>query len=357
MEWRFGHDFSRVRIHSGTHAAESAQAVRAHAYTVGPNIVFGPGQYAPHTPAGQQLLRHELAHTIQQSASPVDITEPLVVVPSEHPTEAAAQRAEQGLPQGGTVTSGQGLQVARQDVDAGVPTDAGVPADAGIPKRTPAVRTFALTFDDGPHAAELGKGKNRTEKVLDTLKDKGVKGAFFIQTGISYRGASRVGMQLVKRMHDEGHKIGIHTGGKIEHELHTKAQKAGRLEGELEAAKQYIEEQTGEVPSLVRPPTGAFNKAVTETYKKVSLTNLLWDIDGDQGKDLDLQTLKQRITDGITRIAKAGWKTTTASKRSVVLYHDIQKGTAEHLAPLIEHIKDTTQSVSGKADIADFAPP
>ncbi|GAB6266029.1 MAG: hypothetical protein STSR0001_14750 [Methanothrix sp.] len=61
------HDFRKVRVHTGTKAAESARAVGAHAYTVGQNIVFGLGQYAPETGPGQRLLAHELVHTIQQS--------------------------------------------------------------------------------------------------------------------------------------------------------------------------------------------------------------------------------------------------------------------------------------------------
>lgn len=66
MESRFGHDFGSVRLHTDARAAESAQAVDAHAYTVGQNIVFGSGQYNPHSTEGRHLLAHELTHTIQQ---------------------------------------------------------------------------------------------------------------------------------------------------------------------------------------------------------------------------------------------------------------------------------------------------
>lgn len=66
MEPRFGHDFSGVRVHTDTQAAESARAVNALAYTIGRNVVFGAGQYAPGTTAGQRLLAHELAHVVQQ---------------------------------------------------------------------------------------------------------------------------------------------------------------------------------------------------------------------------------------------------------------------------------------------------
>lgn len=60
FEPRFGYDFSRVRIHADAKAGESARAVNALAYTVGGNIVFGAGQFAP------ELLAHELAHVVQQ---------------------------------------------------------------------------------------------------------------------------------------------------------------------------------------------------------------------------------------------------------------------------------------------------
>jgi hypothetical protein len=68
MESRFGHDFSQVRVHTNAKAAESACTVNALAYTVGRDVVFGGGQYAPTTSAGQRLLAHELAHVVQQGA-------------------------------------------------------------------------------------------------------------------------------------------------------------------------------------------------------------------------------------------------------------------------------------------------
>ena len=70
MEDRLGFDFSRVRIHTDAQAAESARAVRARAYTVGSDVVFGPGQYAPRSLEGQRLIAHELTHVRQQSTAP-----------------------------------------------------------------------------------------------------------------------------------------------------------------------------------------------------------------------------------------------------------------------------------------------
>jgi hypothetical protein len=68
MEPRFGHDFSRVRIHTDARAAESATAVGAKAYTVGNHLVFGLRQFSPVTESGRRLLGHELTHVIQQKS-------------------------------------------------------------------------------------------------------------------------------------------------------------------------------------------------------------------------------------------------------------------------------------------------
>lgn len=67
MEPRFGRDFSQVHVHTGTAAEQSAREVHAHAYTVGNNVVFGAGQFAPETHQGRQLIAHELTHVVQQS--------------------------------------------------------------------------------------------------------------------------------------------------------------------------------------------------------------------------------------------------------------------------------------------------
>ena len=66
MEPRFRHDFSKVRVHADAKAAESARAVNARAFTIGGDVVFDEGQYAPGTLEGQRLLAHELTHAVQQ---------------------------------------------------------------------------------------------------------------------------------------------------------------------------------------------------------------------------------------------------------------------------------------------------
>ncbi|MBK6958410.1 MAG: DUF4157 domain-containing protein [Nitrosomonas sp.] len=102
MEERFGHDFSDVRIHADSHAAASARSVDALAYTVGHNVVFDGGQYAPHTQNGRDLLAHELAHVVQQSSG--SFLTSLSENQLEHQADEAAQSVSTGklVPQLGT---------------------------------------------------------------------------------------------------------------------------------------------------------------------------------------------------------------------------------------------------------------
>jgi Domain of unknown function (DUF4157) len=67
FESSLGSDFSAVRVHNDAKAAETAHALKARAFTLGSNIVFGAGHYTPETIDGRRLLAHELVHVVQQS--------------------------------------------------------------------------------------------------------------------------------------------------------------------------------------------------------------------------------------------------------------------------------------------------
>jgi hypothetical protein len=69
MEGRFGHDFSRVRVHTDAVATDSARRLNANAYTVGHDIVFGEGRFLPSFHSGRALLAHELTHVVQQTGA------------------------------------------------------------------------------------------------------------------------------------------------------------------------------------------------------------------------------------------------------------------------------------------------
>ncbi len=69
LEPRFGADLGGVRVHTGTRADQLSNALNASAFTTGRDVFFRHGTYAPGSPAGQQLLAHELAHVVQQGAA------------------------------------------------------------------------------------------------------------------------------------------------------------------------------------------------------------------------------------------------------------------------------------------------
>lgn len=93
FEPRFGYDFGSVRVHDHAGAAESAQAVNALAYTVGPHVVFQEGAYSPGTHAGRRLLAHELTHVVQQGNGMTAVQrEPYKQTPQDKATVAAAKQ-------------------------------------------------------------------------------------------------------------------------------------------------------------------------------------------------------------------------------------------------------------------------
>ncbi|PWU14374.1 MAG: hypothetical protein C5B50_17500 [Verrucomicrobia bacterium] len=66
FEARFGHDFSRIRVHTDEKASHSARNINALSYSIGNHLVFGSGQFDPESRTGRLLLAHELTHSIQQ---------------------------------------------------------------------------------------------------------------------------------------------------------------------------------------------------------------------------------------------------------------------------------------------------
>jgi hypothetical protein len=116
MEARLGHDFSRVRIHTGHDAGESAMAMRSNAYTFGRHVVMAPGRYQPQTEAGARLLAHELTHVVQQGNPAHDQGEPRTVSDERDPSELAAGQVAAGTAPAAAVTHGTAPQIARQSI-------------------------------------------------------------------------------------------------------------------------------------------------------------------------------------------------------------------------------------------------
>lgn len=95
MEARLGADFSDVRVHTDATAAASAKSVQARAYTVGDDIVFDSGQYAPDTDHGRHTLAHELTHVVQQRSGPVAGTPQADGISVSDPGDTFERAAEQ----------------------------------------------------------------------------------------------------------------------------------------------------------------------------------------------------------------------------------------------------------------------
>ncbi len=120
-EAELGADLSGVRIHDDTSAHAFARDVGAQAATVGPHVYFGAGRFAPESPVGQRLLRHELVHTLQPAAaetvhrSPesdarlaeIDRRLATYVISDEYRTQLERERA--------TLAGGRGAAGARGD--------------------------------------------------------------------------------------------------------------------------------------------------------------------------------------------------------------------------------------------------
>lgn len=99
MSKRFGHDFSHVRIHTGSAAAQVTSSLGANALTRGTNIYFAAGQFAPGTPAGDRLLIHELTHVVQhdQARLPKATGDAPQVSHPDEPAEREAGNAERAV--------------------------------------------------------------------------------------------------------------------------------------------------------------------------------------------------------------------------------------------------------------------
>ncbi len=131
MESRFGHDFSRVQVHTDAGASESARSVNALAYTVGDHIAFQSGQYNPWSGTGRRLLAHELTHVVQNRkhgnqfhGGSVSVSHPADA--SEREADAAAQLVAKG---GGMAVSAAPTSTVQRDVGdvlKGVGTAAGI---------------------------------------------------------------------------------------------------------------------------------------------------------------------------------------------------------------------------------------
>ena len=174
----------------------------------------------------------------------------------------------------------------------------------------------ALTFDDGPHFA-------LTPRLLDTLKAKGIHATFFLigKNAKEYP-------NIVKRIVAEGHELGNHSWS------HPNLAKMSdeAVRAELTQTSDAIEAAVGQRPKLMRPPYGSYTKAQGKWFHDdLGFTVVLWDVDPDDWRDPRPSVLEDRVLNG--------WKDSTGVRPgSIVLSHDIHKGTVEAEPDIIDKL-------------------
>ena len=150
FEPRFGHDFGGVRVHTGAAASAAADAVRARAFTVGSDVVFGNGEWSPETDSGKRLIAHELTHVVQQTPL-VARRKPIV---QRETTETMARGSESSGP-----TETAGASPAES-------TDSAAPA----PEATPTAEPSAMTVIVDDEATQIDQGQMKKGEFLARLR-------------------------------------------------------------------------------------------------------------------------------------------------------------------------------------------
>ncbi|MEV8096208.1 bifunctional polysaccharide deacetylase/glycosyltransferase family 2 protein [Kitasatospora sp. NPDC085879] len=172
--------------------------------------------------------------------------------------------------------------------------------DAPVSHRIPD-RTIVLSFDDGPDPTW-------TPKLLDVLKDRGVHASFFITGSMAAQHPD-----IVRRMVDEGHEIGLHTFTHPDLSLQSKA----RLTFELSQTQLALAGVAGVHSSLFRPPYSSTASA---------LDDWTWPVVKEVGKRGYLTTFIDTDTEdwqrpGVDNIVKAAIPK-TPGEGAMVLMHD-----------------------------------
>jgi Domain of unknown function (DUF4157) len=173
FEPRFGHDFSNVRVHADTRAAESAGLLNASAYTVGSDVVFAPGAYQPRVLEGKRLIAHELAHVIQQRGNrpSLGMQHNLRVGDERDPAEREADAiAEQGLARDPLDLKPRRIKVSQSDTTSLTLRRAVSPKMTTIRKNlTYRVLDWAITDKEAREVLSILKGLS-PEDLKDTVE-------------------------------------------------------------------------------------------------------------------------------------------------------------------------------------------
>lgn len=153
-------------MHTDEQAGRSARAVSADAYTVGSDIVFASGRYAPETVLGQRLLTHELTHVLQQrNASAGDPRKPIPLAGHDD-----AERQAEGLGRDMPMPLGRISPVAVKQVARSLQRGSNDPSCTGARAQC-ATGDECATPDQGHDGGQSASGDLTIELNVDTEAD------------------------------------------------------------------------------------------------------------------------------------------------------------------------------------------
>lgn len=172
----------------------------------------------------------------------------------------------------------------------------------------PNKKYISLTFDDGPNP-------ETTPRLLDILKEKGVKATFFMlgQNVVKHEA-------LAKRVAEEGHEVASHS---YSHPQLTNID-AQRVKDEVQKTDKAIYRATGKLPTDFRPPYGAVNKDVAAIIGKPIIQ---WSVDSQDWQSHNADAIIKRIND-------------TAYNDTIVLMHDIHPDTVDAVPRVIDCLRE-----------------
>lgn len=211
------------------------------------------------------------------------------------------------------------------------------------PAHAPHPVRFLLTFDDGP---SLLRPYNPTAAILDQLAANAVqpqiKAVFFVQTRAPSAGGSLYGQELLRRIHDAGHVLALHSGTARGHKSHRYLPPA-ELDRSLADGIADIRALSGQDPTLVRPPYWSFDARTLAAYRAHGLEMLLTDMSAHDGKIWGWHISLRRRTHFCTKLAEV--RHSIEENRLpvvdgvipvVVTFHDTNDFTASHMAEYLE---------------------
>ena len=211
---------------------------------------------------------------------------------------------------------------------------ANIPKPAEKPKPAPAAptptvanKTIALTFDDGPGPY--------TEKLLDILDKYDAKATFFL---IGSKVSARA--NTLRRMQSRGHQLGNHSWS------HPELNKisAEQLASEIDQTNNAIKQAVGTKPNIIRPPYGAFNRAVLEQFRQRGMSAVVWSVDTRDWADRNSEIVCSRAVAG-------------ARNGAVILMHDIHPTSVNAVPCVLNSLKQQGYSfVTVQNLIGDMTP-